>query len=64
MNWCTISDMEQEKCNWFKQASLNQGLHPIIECHQTQNKLDCLKSIQNKEADIVTIEDYGYIALK
>lgn len=62
MRWCTTSQDEQEKCNFLSTASINQGYTPIINCIKVENKLKCLEEIRNDKADVVNIDDYGYIA--
>lgn len=62
MAWCTTSPQEQSKCQWLAQASLNQGLLPLLSCKEKSSKLDCIKAVSQKEADIVTTDQYAYIA--
>ncbi|CAH1116217.1 unnamed protein product [Phaedon cochleariae] len=67
VKWCTMNENEQQKCRWLRQATLNAGLQPVIECVQTSenNTISCLSTIQSEEADIVfTDVNYGYIALQ
>lgn len=58
MKWCTISDAEQTKCLWLKQAAIIQGVVPVIECVQTTGKIQCIESIAENQSDIVDLQDY------
>lgn len=61
MKWCTVSKEETKKCLWLKQASINQGILPVIECNEFLNKLECIENIEKKKIDIVDLQDYNYV---
>lgn len=62
MKWCTVSNEETQKCLWLRQASINEGILPVIDCVRASNKLVCIENIEEKNnTDIVDLQDYGYI---
>lgn len=65
MKWCTVSQTEQEKCDWLSQAVLIAGIRPGLSCVRGSDTLDCMKKIQSSKADIISIDsNYGYLARK
>ncbi|XP_018324259.1 transferrin isoform X2 [Agrilus planipennis] len=63
VNWCTVSNAEQEKCNWLAQAGANRGIQPIVNCVQATDKLSCISQIYNGVVDVVDIDtNFGYLA--
>lgn len=63
VKWCTTSDIENNKCEWLRQAAIIQGIVPELQCVQGTSQLDCFKKIKNKDADIVgTSSNLGPIA--
>lgn len=61
MKWCTVSDEEQTKCLWLKQASINQGVVPVIECVKSSGKRKCIESIAANQSDIVDLQNYAML---
>lgn len=65
IKWCTVSNEEQNKCHWLRQASLNAGLSPLIECTQAKDHNMCLADVASGSADITFSDaDYGYTSVK
>ena len=60
MRWCTVSDKETKKCNAFKEvvpvlASATQ-LSVTFSCVQGKKVTECMKKIQNGDADLITLD--------
>ncbi|XP_032680606.1 transferrin-like [Odontomachus brunneus] len=65
IRWCTIGDMETNKCKWVARATMALGIEPHISCVQTNSVFQCLRNITKQHADIITIDsNYGYMARK
>ncbi|KAK5649219.1 hypothetical protein RI129_000248 [Pyrocoelia pectoralis] len=65
IRWCTVSNAEQEKCEWLAQASANLAIQPTIKCIQSHNTFACLEDIKTDKVDVVSSDaHFGYIARK
>ncbi|XP_077343557.1 melanotransferrin [Lithobates pipiens] len=56
LRWCTISTQELWKCAAMAMAFKNQTLYPSIHCVSAENHEECMKMIQKKEVDAVTLD--------
>lgn len=53
---CVLSN-EEKKCRWLKQAALNYGVQPTINCIVHEDKTECISDLKAEKADIVVISD-------
>ncbi|KAJ8705794.1 hypothetical protein PYW08_012840 [Mythimna loreyi] len=61
--WCTVSTLEQNKCNWIRAAAHTLGIQPTISCLQRNTVLDCLSDTKDDQTDFISIpSNYGYLA--
>ncbi|XP_056419183.1 melanotransferrin [Hyla sarda] len=56
LRWCTLSTEEIWKCGDMAIAFKNQSLNPSIQCVSANNQEDCMRMIQQKEVDAVTLD--------
>lgn len=78
IRWCTLNEMETNKCKWIAAEALALGIEPKISCKQT-TKIDkslipasresstfqCFSNIANSHADVMTIDsNYGSLVRK
>ncbi|KAM3930230.1 melanotransferrin [Leptodactylus fuscus] len=56
VRWCTFSKEEVWKCADMATAFKNQTLNPPVQCVSAKNHEDCMRLIQQKEADAVTLD--------
>uniref|UniRef100_A0A669PVG3 Ovotransferrin n=1 Tax=Phasianus colchicus TaxID=9054 RepID=A0A669PVG3_PHACC len=54
IRWCTISSLEEKKCNNLK--DLTQQERITLTCVQKATYLDCIKAIANNEADAISLD--------
>ncbi|KAL6420546.1 hypothetical protein ACFW04_014876 [Cataglyphis niger] len=63
IRWCTIGDLETNKCTWVAKAARNLGVEPSISCIRSNSTFECFRDIAEDRADIITIDsNYGYLA--
>ncbi|XP_075719776.1 melanotransferrin [Rhinoderma darwinii] len=55
VRWCSISSEEVWKCADMAAAFKNKTLNPSIQCVSAVNHEDCMRLIQQKEVDAVTL---------
>ncbi|KAG8581426.1 hypothetical protein GDO81_007665 [Engystomops pustulosus] len=56
LRWCTISTEEIWKCADMASAFRNRTLNPPIQCISAETHEDCMRLIQEKKADAVTLD--------
>ncbi|KAM5165314.1 melanotransferrin [Mantella aurantiaca] len=56
LRWCTISTEEIWKCADMAMAFKNKTLYPSIHCVSAKDHEECMKMIQEKEIDAVTLD--------
>nr|AKZ20815.1 melanotransferrin 2 [Holothuria glaberrima] len=54
--WCTISSLEQVKCQNMSLSLKSRSLIPEIECVQKSSPVDCMKEIRDGRADLITLD--------
>ncbi|KAL0133776.1 hypothetical protein PUN28_001030 [Cardiocondyla obscurior] len=63
IRWCTIGDLETNKCKWVATAAKALGVQPSISCLKANSTFQCFRDIQNNLTDIIVIDsNYGYLA--
>ncbi|XP_072758245.1 transferrin-like [Anoplolepis gracilipes] len=63
IRWCTIGDLETNKCTWVAKAARALGVEPSISCIKSNSTFECFRDIAEDRADIITIDsNYGYLA--
>lgn len=55
IRWCTISDLEQQKCQDMSQAFSQASIRPSLSCVTTTSVEACVQKLQNKEADALSM---------
>ncbi|KAM4771110.1 melanotransferrin [Rhinophrynus dorsalis] len=56
LRWCTLSTWEIWKCSEMASAFKNKTLFPSLQCVSADSPEDCIKMIQQKEIDAVTLD--------
>ncbi|XP_052014999.1 melanotransferrin [Apodemus sylvaticus] len=56
VQWCTISDPEQQKCRDMSQAFREAGLQPPLLCVQGTSTDHCVQLIKDRKADAITLD--------
>ncbi|XP_012525647.1 transferrin [Monomorium pharaonis] len=63
IRWCTIGDLETNKCKWVAKAAKALGVSPSISCIKSTSTFQCFRDIEENQTDIMTIDsNYGYLA--
>lgn len=63
IRWCTIGDLETNKCTWVAKAARALGVEPSISCIKSNSTFECFRDIAENRTDIITIDsNYGYLA--
>jgi hypothetical protein len=63
IRWCTITDMETNKCKWVARAAMALGVAPKISCLKSESTFQCFRDIAENRADIIAIDsNYGHMA--
>lgn len=63
IRWCTIGDLETNKCRWVAKAARALDVQPNISCIKSNSTFECFRDIAEDRADIITIDsNYGYLA--
>lgn len=63
IRWCTIGDLETNKCRWVAKAARALDVQPNISCIKSNSTFECFRNIAEDRADIITIDsNYGYLA--
>jgi hypothetical protein len=62
IRWCTIGDLETNKCKWVAKAAKALGVAPSISCIKSNSTFQCFRDIEENRADIIVIDsNYGYL---
>ncbi|EDM11456.1 antigen p97 (melanoma associated) identified by monoclonal antibodies 133.2 and 96.5 (predicted) [Rattus norvegicus] len=56
MQWCTISDPEQQKCKDMSKAFQGAGIQPSLLCVQGTSTDHCVQLIKDQKADAITLD--------
>lgn len=63
IRWCTIGDLETNKCKWVAKTAKALGVSPSISCINSNSTFQCLHDIQENRTDIMVIDsNYGFLA--
>lgn len=61
---CVSSNQEEVKCTWMSKAAASLTVQPSLECVHKMNLTSCLKSVSERETDVVVVPpDYLYDAV-
>ncbi|KAG5334442.1 TRF protein, partial [Acromyrmex charruanus] len=65
IRWCTINNLETNKCKWVAKTAKVLGVAPSISCIMSNSTFQCFRDIQESRTDIIVIDsNYGYLARK
>ena len=65
IRWCTINEIEKNKCKWVATEASVLGISPKISCEQASSTFECFRNIKESKTDIMTIDsNYGYLVRK
>lgn len=56
IRFCVVSDLEMSKCRDFARSAFSRDIRPEFACVQKANLHDCLKTIKDGGADIITLD--------
>jgi len=63
IRWCTIGDLETNKCKWVAKAAKALGVAPSISCINSTSTFQCFRDIEENRTDIIVIDsNYGFLA--
>ncbi|KAF0314806.1 hypothetical protein GQ607_017962, partial [Colletotrichum asianum] len=53
---CVVSDVELQKCHALKKSAFSRDIRPPFDCIQEPSLHDCLKTVRDDGADIITLD--------
>nr|CAD7575668.1 unnamed protein product [Timema californicum] len=56
VRFCVVSDVEKAKCQSLKVSAFSRDIRPAFDCVQEQSVEDCLKTIRDGGADVITLD--------
>nr|CAD7601932.1 unnamed protein product [Timema genevievae] len=56
VRFCVVSDVEKAKCQSLKVSAFSRDIRPAFDCVQEQSIEDCLKTIRDGGADVITLD--------
>nr|CAD7411950.1 unnamed protein product [Timema cristinae] len=56
VRFCVVSDVEKAKCQALKVSAFSRDIRPAFDCVQEQSIEDCLKTIRDGGADVITLD--------
>jgi hypothetical protein len=56
IRFCVTSNTELAKCRVLRQAALSRDIRPPFDCIQEATLHDCLKTVRDDGADIITLD--------
>lgn len=56
VRFCVVSGEEAAKCRALSQAAFSRNIRPRFDCVEEKSAFDCMKTIQNNGADVITLD--------
>lgn len=56
VRFCVTSNTELAKCRVLRQAAFTRGIRPPFDCIQETTLHDCLKTVRDDGADVITLD--------
>lgn len=56
LRFCVTSVDEWEKCKALSKSAFSRDIRPRFDCVQEKSRYDCLKTIQDNGADVITLD--------